>query len=789
MKTNRLIIQWLTVLTFSIISLPLSTVLAQGTAFTYQGRLNNNGSPASGTYNLTFSLFNTHTSGVPIAGPVTNTAVSVTNGLFTVLIDFGPGAFTGQTNWLEIAVETNGVTTFTTLTPRQQLTPTPYAIDAESAGGLSGTFSASQLTSLGNTNGGTGNFFVGQSGSATTSGIYNTANGDYALSANTSGNFNTANGGYTLAFNTNGYDNTANGYQALFNNTSGYNNTANGVQALFNNTSGAYNTAHGFSALYSNTGGNYNTANGGYALYNNLSGSFNMADGFNALYYNLSGNFNLANGGYALFSNTSGSGNTAIGIQALNSSTSGSNNIAVGYQAGYNLTGSSNIDIGNEGFSTDTNIIRIGSGQSQTFIAGVINGNGRGLTGIPGAIIWQTASGTVQAQPDQGYIATDASPVSITLPASLNVGDTVRVSGPALGGWKIAQNSGQSVLGGGVLVSLPYIWLPRGPVANWQAVASSSDGSNLVACVDNGQIYTSTDSGVTWTPRDSSRRWSGVASSSGGSNLVACVNGGQIYASTDSGATWTPHGPITNWTCVASSSDGSKLVAGVGTVSGLGNAGQIYTSTDSGATWTPHGPITNWTCVASSANGSQLVAGIHNAGQIYVSSDSGLTWTTQGGYSHYWWSVASSADGKSLVAGDYGGQIYTSTDWGMTWTGRFTNDEWLGVASSSDGSKLVACVDGGQIYTSTDSGVTWTARESNRSWWSVASSADGSKLVACVHGGQIYTSALGLLAPGSATTTGTAGYLTGAQGAAIELQYVGNNLFLPISHEGTIFAY
>ena len=123
-------------------TIPLATLLlfsyavgalAQGTAFTYQGQLQNNGSPASGTYNLTFSLFNTNITACAIAGPVTNNGVVVTNGLFTVLIDFGPGVFTGATNWLEIGVETNGASTFTTLTPRQQLTPVPYAIYAESA--------------------------------------------------------------------------------------------------------------------------------------------------------------------------------------------------------------------------------------------------------------------------------------------------------------------------------------------------------------------------------------------------------------------------------------------------------------------------------------------------------------------------------------------------------------------------------------------------------------------------------------------------------------------------------
>ena len=305
-----------------------STAHAQGTAFTYQGRLNNNGSPASGTYNLTFSLFNTNTSGVAIAGPVTNNAVIVTNGLFTVLVDFGPGVFTGQTNWLEIGVETNGVNPFTTLAPRQQLTPTPYAILAGTASSLSGALLASQLTSIGNTNGGyLYNFFVGPSGNATTAGSDNTANGAYALAANTSGSDNTANGGFALRENTSGSENTANGSLALE--------------------------------------------------------------------FNMNGSFNTANGSGALVANTSGSGNTANGFDALFFNTSGSNNIALGYLAGYNIsTGSSNIDIGNQGFSTDTNIIRIGSGQSQTFIAGVINGNGAGLTNLPASVI---APGSITA--------------------------------------------------------------------------------------------------------------------------------------------------------------------------------------------------------------------------------------------------------------------------------------------------------------------------------------------------------------------------------------------------------
>ena len=123
------------------------TAFAQGTAFTYQGQLQNNGSPANGLYDLKLLLFDASVGGNTVAGPVTNTAVAVTNGLFTTIIDFGPGVFTGGSNWLHIGVRTNGSSAFTGLLPNQQLTPTPYAIYAESANAaaLSGTLPLAQL--------------------------------------------------------------------------------------------------------------------------------------------------------------------------------------------------------------------------------------------------------------------------------------------------------------------------------------------------------------------------------------------------------------------------------------------------------------------------------------------------------------------------------------------------------------------------------------------------------------------------------------------------------------------
>jgi hypothetical protein len=107
---------------------------AQGTAFTYQGELNNNGSPANGSYDLQFSLFDAATNGDQIGGTVTNLAVGVTNGLFTTTIDFGPGIFTEGALWLQIGVETNGGGNFVLLGALQPLTPTPDAIFSENSG-------------------------------------------------------------------------------------------------------------------------------------------------------------------------------------------------------------------------------------------------------------------------------------------------------------------------------------------------------------------------------------------------------------------------------------------------------------------------------------------------------------------------------------------------------------------------------------------------------------------------------------------------------------------------------
>jgi hypothetical protein len=72
---------------------------AQSTSFTYQGRLALSDSAANGLYDLRVTIYDALTNGNALAGPLTNVAVTVTNGLFTATLDFGAAAFPGANRW------------------------------------------------------------------------------------------------------------------------------------------------------------------------------------------------------------------------------------------------------------------------------------------------------------------------------------------------------------------------------------------------------------------------------------------------------------------------------------------------------------------------------------------------------------------------------------------------------------------------------------------------------------------------------------------------------------------
>src|SRR5438132_944132 len=112
---------------------PGSLVFAQTTTFTYQGRFTDGGTAANGTYDMQFKLFDSPSvgSGNQVGATITNVAVNVTSGVFTVPLDFGGSGFSGADRFLEIGVRLAGdANSYTLLSPRQQLTSAVYAIRA-----------------------------------------------------------------------------------------------------------------------------------------------------------------------------------------------------------------------------------------------------------------------------------------------------------------------------------------------------------------------------------------------------------------------------------------------------------------------------------------------------------------------------------------------------------------------------------------------------------------------------------------------------------------------------------
>ena len=380
----------------------LSAAQAQGTAFTYQGQLQSSGSPANGAYDFQFALYDAATNGNLVAGFVTNSAVAVSNGLFTTTLDFGP-VFTGNAAWLCISVCSNGVGNYVALSPLQPLTPTPYSIYSANAGSaatattagtatnatsattaitatnfsgplsgdVTGTQSATVVSSVGGVT--AGNVASGAN-AANAASSANTANtivqrdtsGNFGAGTITANNFSGNGGGVTnlnasmlasgtvadarLGTNLQRWDTIPMVSQQSIPSLQDY---------FFGNAgnltmTGAGNTANGWAALAANRTGSYNTASGLFALYNNI-GSDNTANGVDALSANTTGGENTATGFFALLGNTTGSYNVADGQSALQNNTTGSGNVADGQNAlKNNTTGNGNTAVGQNALQNNT---------------------------------------------------------------------------------------------------------------------------------------------------------------------------------------------------------------------------------------------------------------------------------------------------------------------------------------------------------------------------------------------------------------------------------------------------
>ncbi|HTR41757.1 MAG TPA: hypothetical protein VMH87_09105 [Pseudomonadales bacterium] len=511
---------------------------------------------------------------------------------------------------------------------------------------------------------------------------------------------------------------------------------------------------------------------------------------------------------YAIFANTA---SNVVGILPANLLSGGSTNM-VALTNGANLfSGSFN---GNGGALTNVNVVNLTGvladnqlptntaflNSNQTFTANnTFNGAnvftnlyGNSFSGSffgNGLVGWVVVPGTtVQASVDHGYLLTNSQIVTVTLPATANPGDIVRVAGAGATGWQVAQNAGQSVLGN--FITYGKTWTHTTQFGQWISIASSADGTRLVAANFGTGLSASVNSGATWASILSSPvQFVSVASSSDGTTLAGAVtNGGGIFVTTNSGSTMPvipgTAGAGTNWTSVALSASGTQVFA---SAANLG----LFVYTNKALEHFAAGAVI-WSSVASSASGNNLAATVYNGG-IYTSVNGGASWLGPFATTQNWRSITSSSDGTKLAAVVFKGGIYTSFDSGANWaitSAPATN--WVSIASSSDGSKLVAVASGGDLYTSANWGQTWAPQTNSTpagvNWDCVASSASGSTLAAGIYSSTSGGFYLSQAAAQTTSTVGTNGFVSGGQGSAAELIYVGNGVFMPVSSEGTIWG-
>ena len=280
------------------------------------------------------------------------------------------------------------------------------------------------------------------------------------------------------------------------------------------------------------------------------------------------------------------------------------------------------------------------------------------------------------------------------------------------------------------------------PTNAWTAVASSTDGSHLVA-VGGHFIYTSTDYGSTWVSNNAPAvNWTSVASSADGTKLVAAA--GAIY--TNSGTTWTlafastHSGRDQDISFVASSADGAKLVAASSFGDPINSPKPlVYVSADSGASWAI---VTNapsdgagWLSVASSADGTKLAASMMTGG-IFTSANSGTTWSSNTVAPFF--SLAMSADGNNLAGAGLIGLFYSSNA-GATWAPLLNGPAITNRVACSTNGLVLFGLGKTDIYSSVNGGSTWVTNIAPASnWMAIAVSQDGSRGVAAVAGGGIY---------------------------------------------------
>ena len=330
-----------TIIRIATVLLLLSTAIpvrAQTSAFTYQGRLSDGGTAANGNYDLQFALFDSLAGGAQVGSTQTISSVSVSAGIFSVSLDFGANAFPGANRFLEIRTRLTGAPSFTTLSPRQQISSTPYAIRSLNA-------STADTVAVNGVPSGSGNYIQSNPASQQAGNFNISGNG--TASGTLSANIVNANTQYNL------------GGTRLISNQGGNLFVGNGAGPI---TTGSSNSFFGTASGEGNTTGEQNS------FFGELAGSENSIGSQNSFFGAAAG---LASQGHR---------NSFFGNSTAAFDNRGSDNSFFGFFAGIgNSTGSRNTLLGTEsdvGLGDLTNATAIGANarvdQSNSLVLGSI---------------------------------------------------------------------------------------------------------------------------------------------------------------------------------------------------------------------------------------------------------------------------------------------------------------------------------------------------------------------------------------------------------------------------------
>ena len=376
------------VVAFTAILMCATSALAQSSSFTYQGRLTDGGTAANGNYDLQFGLFDSLSGGAQVGSTQSLNTVAVSNGVFTVTLDFGASAFNGASRFLEISARPTGGS-FTLLSPRQPITSTPYAVRSSSAANADAATNATNATTATNatqlggvaasqyvqTNDsrlsdprpptpGSSNYIQNSTSSQASSNFNITGNG--TAGGTLSGNLVNA----TTQYNMNGSrilsnSGTDNVFVGVGTGNTGSQNAFVGSKAGSANTTGFRNAFFGVSAGEANTTGAEN------AFFGANAGAGNTTGGGNAFFGGFAGRVNTTGFANSFFGDAAGQANTTIGNRV------GNNNSFFGNNAGFaNTTGAENTFAGSgSGSRTTEGVVNtfLGSGSGQGNVAGFFN--------------------------------------------------------------------------------------------------------------------------------------------------------------------------------------------------------------------------------------------------------------------------------------------------------------------------------------------------------------------------------------------------------------------------------